>query len=149
MFVRKGEADLMSDTIFCNIWCHKRKPFITNPIFIRLIWNQWRMKVVINDYLFTKFQPHKMCVRLKNNIWKLPKSPKPPYTPYTFHNSSQLTPFLLRQSIYPINISPMLILIHNIFKGRQLIEIIIDQAHQVVGHFNHLQTSNYIRRSYW
>ena len=34
-------------------------------------------------------------------------------------------------------------------KGRRLIEIIIDQAHQVVGHFNHLKTSNYIRRSYW
>ena len=35
------------------------------------------------------------------------------------------------------------------FKGRRVIEIIIDQAHQVVGHFNHLKTSNYIRRLYW
>ena len=33
-------------------------------------------------------------------------------------------------------------------KGRWLIEIIIDQAHQV-GHFNHLKTSSYIRRSCW
>ena len=34
-------------------------------------------------------------------------------------------------------------------KGRQVIEIIIDRAHQVVGHFNHLKTFNYIRRLYW
>ena len=39
---------------------------------------------------------------------------------------------------------------HEVFiKGRRLIEIIIDHAHQVVGHFNHMKTSNYIRRSYW
>ena len=30
-----------------------------------------------------------------------------------------------------------------------MIEIIIDQAHQVIGHFNHLKTFNYIRRLYW
>ena len=39
---------------------------------------------------------------------------------------------------------------HEVFiKGRRLIEIIIDHAHQVVGHFNHTKTSNYIQRSYW
>jgi Integrase zinc binding domain len=34
-------------------------------------------------------------------------------------------------------------------KGRRVIEIIIDHAHQVVGHFGQLKTSNYIRRAYW
>jgi Integrase zinc binding domain len=33
--------------------------------------------------------------------------------------------------------------------GRRMIEIIIDHAHQTVGHYNQLKTSNYIRRAYW
>jgi Integrase zinc binding domain len=30
-----------------------------------------------------------------------------------------------------------------------MIEIIIDHAHQTVGHYSQLKTSNYIRRAYW
>jgi RNase H-like domain found in reverse transcriptase len=38
----------------------------------------------------------------------------------------------------------------NIFHGgRRMIEIIIDHAHQTVGHYSQLKTSNYIRRAYW
>jgi Integrase zinc binding domain len=39
---------------------------------------------------------------------------------------------------------------HSAFlKGERLIEVIINHAHQVVGHFGQLKTLNYIRRSYW
>jgi Integrase zinc binding domain len=39
---------------------------------------------------------------------------------------------------------------HSVFlKGRRLIEVIINHAHQVVGHFGQLKTLNYIRRVYW
>ena len=34
-------------------------------------------------------------------------------------------------------------------RGRRLIEIIIDHAHQTIGHYSQWKTSNYIRRSYW
>jgi Integrase zinc binding domain len=38
----------------------------------------------------------------------------------------------------------------NVFHGgRRMIEIIIDHAHQTVGHYSQLKTSNYIRRAYW
>jgi Integrase zinc binding domain len=38
----------------------------------------------------------------------------------------------------------------NVFHGgRRMIEIIIDHAHQTVGHNSQLKTSNYIRRAYW
>jgi hypothetical protein len=38
----------------------------------------------------------------------------------------------------------------NLFhRGRRMIEIIIDHAHQTVGHYSQLKTSNYIRRAYW
>jgi Integrase zinc binding domain len=33
--------------------------------------------------------------------------------------------------------------------GRRMIEIIIYHAHQTVGHYSQLKTSNYIRRAYW
>jgi Integrase zinc binding domain len=37
----------------------------------------------------------------------------------------------------------------NVFHGgRRMIEIIIDHAHQTVGHYSQLKTSNYIRRAY-
>ena len=34
-------------------------------------------------------------------------------------------------------------------RGRRLIKIIIDHAHQTIGHYGQWKTSNYIRRSYW
>ena len=34
-------------------------------------------------------------------------------------------------------------------RGRRLIEIIIDHAHQTIGHYGQRKTSNYIRQSYW
>ena len=34
-------------------------------------------------------------------------------------------------------------------RGRRLIEIIIDHAHQTIGHYGQWRTSNYIRQSYW
>ena len=34
-------------------------------------------------------------------------------------------------------------------RGRRLIEIIIDHAHQTIGHYGQWKTSNYIRWSYW
>ena len=34
-------------------------------------------------------------------------------------------------------------------RGRRLIEIIIDHAHQTIGHYSQWKTSNYIQRSYW
>jgi Integrase zinc binding domain len=38
----------------------------------------------------------------------------------------------------------------NVFHGgRRMIEIIIDHAHQTVGHYSQLKTSNYIRKAYW
>jgi Integrase zinc binding domain len=38
----------------------------------------------------------------------------------------------------------------NIFHGgRRMIEIILNHAHQTVGHYSQLKTSNYIRRAYW
>jgi Integrase zinc binding domain len=38
----------------------------------------------------------------------------------------------------------------NIFHGgRRMFEIIIGHAHQTVGHYSQLKTSNYIRRAYW
>jgi Integrase zinc binding domain len=38
----------------------------------------------------------------------------------------------------------------NVFHGgRRMIEIIIDHAHQTVGHYSQLKTLNYIRRAYW
>jgi Integrase zinc binding domain len=38
----------------------------------------------------------------------------------------------------------------NVFhRGRRMIEIIIDHAHQTVGHYSQLKTSNYIQRAYW
>ena len=36
-----------------------------------------------------------------------------------------------------------------IHKGKQLIEIIIDHAHNIIGHFGQLKTSQYIRRYFW
>ena len=33
--------------------------------------------------------------------------------------------------------------------GRRLIKIIIDHAHQIVRHYGHLKTLNYIQSSYW
>jgi Integrase zinc binding domain len=38
----------------------------------------------------------------------------------------------------------------NVFhEGRRMIEIIIDHAHQTVGHYSQLKTLNYVRRVYW
>jgi Integrase zinc binding domain len=38
----------------------------------------------------------------------------------------------------------------NVFHGgRRMIEIILDHAHQTVGHYSQLKTLNYIRRAYW
>ena len=34
-------------------------------------------------------------------------------------------------------------------RGRRLIEIIINHAHQTIGHYGQWKTSNYIQRSYW
>ena len=34
-------------------------------------------------------------------------------------------------------------------RGRRLIEIIIDHAHQTIGHYSQWKTSNYIQQSYW
>ena len=34
-------------------------------------------------------------------------------------------------------------------KGRQLIAIIIDHAHSIIGHFGQLKTAQYIRRYFW
>ena len=34
-------------------------------------------------------------------------------------------------------------------KGRRLVEVIIDHAHQVIGHYSQLKTLDYIQRSYW
>ena len=34
-------------------------------------------------------------------------------------------------------------------RGRRLIEIIIDHAHQTIGHYSQWKTSNYISWSYW
>ena len=34
-------------------------------------------------------------------------------------------------------------------RGRRLIEIIIDHAHQTIGHYGQWKTSNYIPQSYW
>jgi hypothetical protein len=34
-------------------------------------------------------------------------------------------------------------------KGRRVIEIILDHAHTVMGHFGHHKTSQYVRRTYW
>ena len=34
-------------------------------------------------------------------------------------------------------------------RGRRLIEIIIDHAHQIIGHYSQWKTLNYIRHSYW
>ena len=34
-------------------------------------------------------------------------------------------------------------------RGRRLIEIIIDHAHQTIGHYGQWKTSNYIQQSYW
>jgi hypothetical protein len=34
-------------------------------------------------------------------------------------------------------------------KGKRLVEIIIDHAHNLVGHFGHYKTTQYVRRSYW
>jgi len=34
-------------------------------------------------------------------------------------------------------------------RGRRLVEIIIDHAHQVIGHYSQFKTSDYIQRSYW
>ena len=36
-----------------------------------------------------------------------------------------------------------------IYKGKQLIEIIIDHAHNIIGHFKQFKTSQYIRRYFW
>ena len=36
-----------------------------------------------------------------------------------------------------------------IHKGKQLIEIIIDHAHNIIGHFGQFKTSQYIRRYFW
>ena len=36
-----------------------------------------------------------------------------------------------------------------VFEGRRAREIIIDRAHQTVGHMAKLKTDNYVRRSYW
>jgi transposase InsO family protein len=33
--------------------------------------------------------------------------------------------------------------------GRRLVEIIIDHAHNVMGHFGHYKTTQYVRRTYW
>ena len=33
--------------------------------------------------------------------------------------------------------------------GRQLIEVILDQAHTTIGHFGQLSTSHYVWRFYW
>jgi hypothetical protein len=33
--------------------------------------------------------------------------------------------------------------------GRRLIELIIDHAHNIMGHFGHFKTSQYVRRTYW
>jgi Integrase zinc binding domain len=38
----------------------------------------------------------------------------------------------------------------NVFHwGRRMVEIILDHAHQTVGHYSQLKTSNYIRRASW
>jgi Integrase zinc binding domain len=38
----------------------------------------------------------------------------------------------------------------NVFHGgRRMVKIIIDHAHQTVGHYSQLKTLNYIRRAYW
>ena len=34
-------------------------------------------------------------------------------------------------------------------RGRRVIEIIIDHAHNVMGHFGHHKTTQYVRRTYW
>ena len=34
-------------------------------------------------------------------------------------------------------------------RGRRLIKIIIDNAHQIIGHYSQWKTSNYIQHSYW
>ena len=34
-------------------------------------------------------------------------------------------------------------------KGKQLIEIIIDHAHNIIGHFGQFKTAQYIRRYFW
>ena len=36
-----------------------------------------------------------------------------------------------------------------IHKGKQLIEIIIDHAHNIIGHFGQFKTAQYIRRCFW
>ena len=36
-----------------------------------------------------------------------------------------------------------------IHKGKRLIEIIIDHAHNIIGHFGQFKTSQYIRRYFW
>ena len=36
-----------------------------------------------------------------------------------------------------------------IHKGKQLIEVIIDHAHNIIGHFGQFKTSQYIRRYFW
>ena len=36
-----------------------------------------------------------------------------------------------------------------IHKGKRLIEIIIDHAHNIIGHFGQCKTSQYIRRYFW
>ena len=36
-----------------------------------------------------------------------------------------------------------------IHKGKQLIEIIIDHAHNIIGHFGQFKTAQYIRRYFW
>ena len=41
------------------------------------------------------------------------------------------------------------ILLDTFQRGRRLIEIIIDHAHQTIGCYGQWKTLNYIRRSYW
>ena len=36
-----------------------------------------------------------------------------------------------------------------IYKGKWLIEIIIDHAHSIIGHFGQFKTAQYIRRYFW
>ena len=36
-----------------------------------------------------------------------------------------------------------------IHKGKWLIEIIIDHAHNIIGHFGQFKTAQYIRRYFW
>ena len=47
-------------------------------------------------------------------------------------------------SIYVICISPKAI-----HKGKQMIEIIIDHAHNIIGHFGQFKTAQYMRRYFW